>query len=127
MPNSVDHIQRAQNNEEFYRSFDLDTTPYIDWAVTSLFYAALHYVDAGLHEHRTRANPQGIHPEVHEDRTPAVQHNFPRLYRNYRELKSGSEDARYNLKPFSSDDVLNLERQEYMAIRQSMRNRLGLT
>jgi len=48
MPSSLTHKQQAQHNEEFIASFDLDATPYLDWVVTAIFYAALHFVDSYL-------------------------------------------------------------------------------
>ena len=48
MPSRLTHRQQAQHNEEFIASFDLDATPYLDWVVTAIFYAALHFVDSYL-------------------------------------------------------------------------------
>ena len=126
MASTSDHVGRAENNETFYQSFPLDSTPYLDWAITALFYSSVHYVDAGLHEHRTRRDPSGIHPESHEERTSAVQRNFPRIYRQFRYLKDRSEDARYRLMSFTPQEVRELEQREFRGIRQLMRTRLRL-
>jgi hypothetical protein len=126
VPVTEAHIQRAESNESFFQSFNLSSTSYLDWAVTSLFYSALHYIDAGLHEHRPRSHPSGIHPQSHEEHTPAVRSNFPSIYRSYRELKERSEDARYYLKAFTPEEVHGLEQRDFRAVRQFIRNRLKL-
>ena len=38
------HLRQAQHNEQFLTTFDPAITPYLDWAVTVIFYAALHYI-----------------------------------------------------------------------------------
>ena len=48
MPDRDSHLQQAQKNERFHQQFDLDTTEFHDWVITSLFYSALHYIDAYL-------------------------------------------------------------------------------
>src|SRR5437762_2448334 len=44
MPGTQDHLDQAQHNEQFFAKIDPSVNG--DWAVTVLFYAALHYVDA---------------------------------------------------------------------------------
>jgi hypothetical protein len=46
VPNTSEHLDRARHNIRFAESFDLATTPYLDWVVTAYFYAALHLVEA---------------------------------------------------------------------------------
>ena len=118
MPDAQNHVERAERNEAFYNSFALETTRYRDWAVTALFYSALHYVDA-------RLDAFGIHPEDHGKRGRAVQEKFPlNLYRSYRELQGKSEDARYALIEFDSNSIRDLETRDFAAIREFVRNRL---
>ncbi len=40
------HHKKAQHNEDFFNHFDLKTTPFLDWVVTAIFYAALHHIRA---------------------------------------------------------------------------------
>lgn len=127
MPQSKFHLDQARKNEEFFRQFDLATSRYFDWAVTALFYSALHYLDACLHEHRPRQQLAGYHPETHEQRTPLIGRNFPRVYRSYRELKDRSEDARYLLKPFTPEDVRSLEQRDFTSIKSFARSRLNVS
>lgn len=104
MPETREHLARARNNLAFARSFDIKTTPYLDWVVTAYFYAALHLVDALLRE---------------KDRIPGGNHETRKSYvlqkwylrgikSEYRELKDRSEDARYRLITVTS---LKIEQQ----------------
>jgi hypothetical protein len=92
VPTTYEHLTRVTQNLEFAKSFDLDTTPYLDWVATAYFYAALHLVDA-LIWHIERGDP--------EDHTS--RHTFLRKWyltgisSEYRDLKHLSEDARYRL------------------------------
>ena len=93
MPTTQEHLARAQQNVRFAESFDLKTTPYLDWVVTAYFYAALHLVDALLWR-KDRLNP-----ELHEHRRDYVRQKWylRAISGEYRSLKDHSEDARYRL------------------------------
>jgi hypothetical protein len=52
------HIRKAQHNESFLNRELLPQSGYNDWKITAIFYAAVHYIDAGL----ARMN---IHPTDH--------------------------------------------------------------
>ena len=54
MPQPTEHIAQAEKNEGLYDN--LVGTEFNDWAVTALFYAALHYIDAYIVS-RTAASP----------------------------------------------------------------------
>ncbi len=69
MPTAAEHLARAQNNLRFARSFDLATTPYLDWVVAAYFYAGLHLIDALLWE------KDRIDPPSHENRREHVKQN----------------------------------------------------
>ena len=124
MPSEHKHISRAQNNEQFYSSFNLSTTPFIDWAVTALFYSSLHYLDAYFATYPAG----GMHPHSHAARDFHVaRDSFTKnLYSSYRELKDRSEDARYNLISFNPTSVAILEIQDFQKIRNSIRGHLAL-
>ena len=112
MPSSLTHRQQAQHNEEFIASFDLDSTPYLDWVVTAIFYAALHFVDSYL-------AIRGVHLSSHRGRDSliwAVRDLRP-IYSAYRRLKHRSEQARYEAMPFSSKKVQKLLNKELASIK----------
>lgn len=90
MPNKDNHLEIAQQNEQFFGSLDLASGPARGWGSTAAFYAALHYVEAffgtrSKHsaDHRTRDNNMVQHHE-----TMAV-------YDQFCELKNISTRARY--------------------------------
>lgn len=101
MPLDENLLEKARHNERFLATLDLDTTPYLDWAVTIAFYAALRYVDAFFYPER---------PHDHRERLIWVQTN-PRtrpIYDSYLELYLQSRDARYELTQFTPDQVKSL-------------------
>lgn len=112
MPARDNHLHQAQHNEAFVASFNLDSTAYLDWAVTGIFYAALHYVESFLAD-------RNIHPETHlsRDRVFQQQQNLKPIYNQYRVLKTRSENARYDLQQFSPVEVRELISAELQAVK----------
>jgi uncharacterized protein (UPF0332 family) len=101
VPTTPEHLARARQNLRFAESFDLKTTPYLDWVVTAYFYAALHLVDALLWE------KDRLHPELHEHRRDYVRQKWymRAISFEYRSLKDHSEDARYRLITMTSAKI----------------------
>lgn len=100
MPQKHEHVAKAKHDEEFVNSLDLSTTPYLDWAITALFYAALHYVEAYFASMKR-------HSPDHRTRDSAIQRDsrIRALYNDYSELKNFSINARYYVTTFSPRDV----------------------
>ncbi len=88
MSSKQEHIKWAEHNEAFIDSLNLDATPYRDWVVTGMFYAAVHYVEAYL---ATRNK----HSRDHRARDSTVKRLLPAISHNYRSLKDESINARY--------------------------------
>lgn len=90
MPDKQRHLEQAQHNETAYHFLGSASPPFIDWQVTSLFYAALHYVDAYL-------ATKGIHPHDHMERDGWIAKltELKPIAAEYFELKDRSMDARY--------------------------------
>lgn len=120
------HRLQANKNERFFETFDLDNTPYLDWAVASLFYAALHLVDAYLAGHNAHAGTQppdpagGHHPKRHFERRQKLIHiqALSPIRNPYRDLHQRCDDARYNLVTLSPQRVKNLATNEYNTIKR---------
>src|SRR5689334_12600174 len=89
MPDIKTHLRQADHNEHLVAF--LEGTPYPDWAVTAIFYSALHHVDAYFHT-------ENIHCRVHFDRDTEIARNRATrpIYKEYGHLKMLSEEARYN-------------------------------
>lgn len=111
------HLHQAQHNEQFLATFDLAITPYLDWAVTVTFYAALHYIRAlAARNQFMNISRYGELDRVFE-RMPVFRHN-PGIYADYRQLKDDSRAARYDMGRFSSQEVVELREEELHRIRQ---------
>jgi hypothetical protein len=110
VPTAPEHLARAKQNLRLAESFNLDSTPYLDWVVAFYFYAALHLVEALLHYR------EGIHGGHHETRNRYVREKtyLKEINRAYQELKDYSENARYELITFTrikiEKDVIPLYR-----------------
>jgi hypothetical protein len=90
MPDQRFHTRQAEHNQRLADS--LDRAKYPDWAVTALFYCALHHLDAYLAR-------WGLgHPSTHQARHDAW-HRSPAfradLWSYYRELSERSKVTRY--------------------------------
>jgi uncharacterized protein (UPF0332 family) len=114
VPTTSEHRARAEQNLRFAESFDLDSTPYLDWVVAAYFYAALHWVDALLFE------KEGLNPDNHEIRRAYVREKWylRGISYEYRSLKDRSEDARYRLLTFTRSKIEREVIPPYRAIEQ---------
>lgn len=103
MPSTNEHLERSRHNIRFAETFDLLTTPYLDWVVTAYFYAALHLVDALLDA------KDSLQPPDHQIRWGYVRDKWylRPIKLAYRDLKNHSENARYNLLTFTTPKMNN--------------------
>jgi hypothetical protein len=92
VPSNSQHVAQADRNEKLaaYLMEESPDSGYAGWAITALFYAALHLVDAHL-------AIEGFHPESHavRDNYVAFWPTLKPIFEHYRELKQRSEDSRY--------------------------------
>ena len=102
MPTEDEHLARVKQNLEFIKSFDLDSTPYLDWVATAYFYAALHLVDA-LIWRIERADPE----DHTARRTYLRKWYLAGISPEYKSLKDLSEDARYRLLTMTKPKILD--------------------
>ena len=99
MSSKKDHLAKAEHDERFVE-FVGSASPFLDWAITATFYAALHYVEAyfasvGRHSPDHRARDSSIR------RDPKISS----IYDDYSELKNHSVNARYYMHRFRSEDL----------------------
>lgn len=103
MPTAEQHRQQAEHNRDFVQSFDLDTSLYLDWSVTAIFYTALHLVEwylktkglTGRRDHKLR------------DAYIARLNELRNIYADYTELKFQSEASRYECVSFTPGSIKN--------------------
>lgn len=100
-----EYLQQAAHNFEFAAYIRNSRPECLDWSVTSLFYAAVHYVNAyfkksGIAIPRRHTSPDSKAP----GRSNLVQKDpiLSRIYDPYRNLDDESRDARYELKRVSA-------------------------
>ncbi|HET9406793.1 MAG TPA: HEPN domain-containing protein [Candidatus Sulfotelmatobacter sp.] len=118
MPNKPEHIAKAESNQKLADT--LSRGAYLDWAVTLLFYSALHYVDAIL-------AVSGVNPETHTERGDAMGNNdtLKRIRPEYRTLETLSRNARYREMKIDPDD-LQKARENFDPLCAHLRSRMGL-
>ncbi|KPJ65246.1 MAG: hypothetical protein AMJ45_05405 [Syntrophobacter sp. DG_60] len=116
MASKEQHLKKAEHNERFFNHLDLDTTLFLDWIVTGIFYSALHYI-------RAIASMYGFeniasYGELDKlfDRLSILKRNLD-IYQDYRQLKDDSRDARYEMIKFVKVEVQDLRDQEFSRIK----------
>ncbi|MEJ5226830.1 hypothetical protein [Thermodesulfovibrio sp.] len=90
---------------------------YPDWAVTGLFYSALHLVEAFLAK-------KGIHPEDHKTRLSFIERvkDLKPVFSNYRALYDCSVNARYRMYKFSSEEVQNIYENYFLPLKKLLKD-----
>jgi hypothetical protein len=98
---------RAYHERKEKHDFDASTLihessqdlAFADWEVVTLFYSALHYVDCYL------ARAYSVHPINHSDRNDYIMNLLPIIEKDYRLLRTLSEDARYHDVPVQQPEL----------------------
>jgi hypothetical protein len=118
VPSRRAHIAQAEHNEALCRA--IGGSQYADWAVTALFYAALHLVDAYL--------APNVHPKTHTVRRGLVDTvaGLRPIRDQYRELEERSRDARYKCIRFTPAAVKELRSVRFEPLKAHLRALLGI-
>ena len=83
------HGVQSAHNEDTCNFLGTETPKYMDWEITTLFYAALHSINAYFEQ-------RGILvPDSHRKRLRAVKRELPAIATAYEKLQSLSENSRY--------------------------------
>ena len=101
MPTKDEHVAQAEHNRRFWSSSDLDSTPFLDWVVTGVFYEGVHWVEAFL-------ATQCHHSDNHANRLFGMRRNKAQLgaiSEDLEILKQDSENARYRCYKHALNDV----------------------
>lgn len=127
---TAEHLRQAYRNETLASQFGTPPLEAYDWAITALFYCALHFVDAYLSELR------GIDPEGHTTirdkatgrhvpgRNDLVKIHIPVIHYDYLKLYSASRRARYDvayLEPTAANNYQKLKSNEFARVREFFR------
>jgi len=120
VPTTEQHLTQARNNERLALAWE-ETDP--EWAVTALFYAALHYVDAFFSRYRQINHIPGSFPN-HQVRTREVYNRLNFVYEQYQRLLDRSRDARYDCIRFDARRVQRLRDNDLLQIKQYIETQL---
>ena len=136
MPERKYHLAKAEYNLTV--STHLRDTEYIDWAVTALFYSALHLIDAFLDGEESLPKDER-HPRKHSanadqgnggrGRNQLVAATLKPINKDYRSLREASRRARYDIHKLdkaSADSITTYDRllAQYRSIEQYVKMRL---
>ena len=91
MPSKGEHLTKADNNRRFADGLGVASPTSIGWAITALFYSALHYIEAYNAKFNT-------HFRKHELLNQDIERNpiLNPIWEDYRDLSEFSWNARYN-------------------------------
>ena len=98
MPTAAEHHAWALQNETFYNELGGCQSQQPDWAMTVLYYVALHEIEAALVS-------DGCRVHSHEERKAKMQQKWPILRRWHDHLYQHSRDARYRCRRPSQKDL----------------------
>lgn len=120
MPSKDAHMSKARSNDSLSAMLGSKFSS-SDWGVTTLFYSALHLVDAYLAQGRF-----GQHPKDHGERHVAIAASdfLSQIHSQYRELESRSREARYNCFPFDPGFYNNLRQTKFEPLKTHLATRV---
>ena len=121
MPSRQEHLDKWRHNEGLSRQLDLG--PYQDWSVTTMFYAALHLVEAYF---ASQTPPVQTHSHVSRNKIVQSDANLAPVWQDYLELYDRSRDARYDCLPFSAAVVSAIRQQTFEPFKRHLRGILGV-
>ena len=97
------HLNKAEHNEKFFSSFDVNSTDFKDWIVTGIFYAAIHYYEAYFALENKHSNSHHTCDDwISNDEKISDTHS------DYRELKQHRRQASYKEKIFTSNEIRDI-------------------
>lgn len=107
MASAQTHRDKAQENEAFALEIEAGTPKRPDWALTLLFYAAVHEVLAFLVDNRAICETYGEFPKRHSERIALLDTHTPwrPLAALYKDFLIWSSKARYDLWPPGDNDL----------------------
>jgi len=118
MPDLSEHKYQVKHNERFLESFYKPNTIFLDWAVTVLFYQAVHLVEAFL-------ATKNLHSGNHAERNRNVASYLSPVAKNYRIMYWESRRVRYNIEHPSQKRFDQLTRDHFQPLQTYLSNRIS--
>lgn len=113
MPDERQHLKKAERNETFAESLDLSIPPNAEWAITALFYAAVHLVEAYM------AKVLSAHSADHKQRKQfmSCDRTMKNCFPEYRHLETLSRTCRYDAQPMNARDYTSNARPVFQKLK----------
>jgi hypothetical protein len=94
-----DHLAKAERNRDFARNLPKRDATHTGWALTALFYAALHYVSGYLIEFNFSTRD-------HDEMKAELRRNpmLTPIFNDYADLLDFSFNARYRMRHYGAND-----------------------
>jgi hypothetical protein len=121
------HIAKAERNEKFYQTYELNKSQFNEWAVVVLFYVSMHYIDAVLYQDTLLSNKMR-NPKNHKTRNSAISQcsKLAQIYPMYSSLRDRCWEARYHKINFPDDYFINFATRVFEPTRVYLRRTLEL-
>jgi hypothetical protein len=100
MPSREQHLRKASDNKTFADSIENNNTTEVGWALTVLFYSALHYIEAYNAKYGFHCN---THRQLNDDiaRNPVLNP----VSDEYSDLQNFSWNARYKAVNYGRNEL----------------------
>ena len=109
----TDHAAQSRHNERVHDLIHSRTPDYLDWEVTTMFYAALHMIDKRLQDLGETACD-------HRRRLAAVKRCLPKLHEPYSDLYVMSLSARYTGAGIVDANLIRDARRAYEQLKNGL-------
>lgn len=122
MPSVEQHLEQAKRNAAFAERLLGDGDVGQEWAMTAVFYAAVHYGRAVV------AAAQLGTLTSHHSFESYLQRDLkapPHIYKAYRFMKDEAEAARYDCRAFTVDDVKKIQGTKFILFRDWCENQIA--
>lgn len=112
MATPPEHRSKALHNEELLDVHKLAEGKFAGWAITVLFYSALHWMRALAAQEgfQIKSYSRNDSEKLALKQMPLFQQS-PQEFERYRSLKDASQDARYEMIQYSSADFRDLKQR----------------
>ncbi len=121
MPDKLEHLKSARRNYDISKLLLDNKHKCTEWVVITLFYSAVHFLEAYL-----ASLPTPLHPGNHSERNTLVAHYFSQnCYRKYALLKDMSVGARYYCKDFKQGYIDSSILPAFEFFKKQINYRLG--
>ena len=119
MPSTDEHLKKAEGNRRFAYALRPANSVVSGWALTVLFYSALHYVEAYNAKFNT-------HFKSHDNLKSDIGRNpvLSDIYDEYSDLLTFSWNARYNSVVYGEAE-LNEAKEYHASVEKHILNLLG--